>query len=65
MGRVSITAHSPVEAVGSRQDPVLIDDGPTTDVETCVVHTDLPRPLSLKGIHASQYLPLHRTLATG
>lgn len=65
MGRVSITAHSPVKAVGSRQDPVLINDGPTADVETYKVHTGLPWPLSLKGIHASQYLPLHMTLATG
>lgn len=65
MGRVSITAHSPVKAVGSRQDPVLINDGAPADMETCIVHTGLPGPLCLKGIHASQYLPLHMTLATG
>lgn len=59
------TIHSLAEAVGSRQDPVLMDDGPATDVEARVVHADLPWPLLLRGIHAPDDLPLHVTLATG
>ena len=63
MGRVPVTAHSPVKAVGSRQDPVLINDGPTTDVETYKVHTGLPRPLSLKGMRRVD--SLEKTLMLG
>lgn len=64
-GMASGTAHSPIEAVGCRQDPVLIDDGPSTDVEASILHTDLPRPLPLQGIHAPHNLPLYVTMATG
>lgn len=57
--------HSLAKAVGCCQDPVLIEDGPTADVEAPIVHADLPRPLLLRGVHAPYDLPLHVTLATG
>ena len=58
-------AHSPIEAVGCRQDPVLTDDGPSTDVEASVVHAHLPWPLPLQDIHAPHNLPLYVTATTG
>lgn len=42
--------HSPLEAVGSREDPLGGHEGAPADVEPVVSETDLPRPLPSAGI---------------
>lgn len=42
--------HSPCEAVGSGQDPLVVDEGATAEVAPAAVKADLPGPITRRGV---------------
>lgn len=57
-------ANSPGEAVGCRHHPLLVDEGPTTNVAARFLEACLPGPTSCRGILTSHYFIVDSSDAT-